>query len=135
VRVGLRLELPSVAAPPRGANRVSETLASIACCAPLDAAKLSDEEAHATADLFRALADPARVKIVNRLATAGGPVCACEFEPLLGLSQPTVSHHLKKLTEAGLLDRERRGKWAYFSIRPEAVERLAGLVDFEGGRG
>ena len=108
---------------------------AIACCAPLDAPALSDEEAEATAELFGALADPARVKIVNRLANAGEPVCACEFEPLLGLSQPTVSHHLKKLTEAGLLDRERRGKWAYFSIRPEAAVRLAGLVDFEGGRG
>ena len=108
---------------------------AIACCAPLDAPRLSDEEAEATAELFGALADPARVRIVNRLATTGQPVCACEFEPLLGLSQPTVSHHLKKLTEAGLLDRERRGKWAYFSIRPEAAERLAGLVEFEGGRG
>jgi len=107
---------------------------AIACCAPLDAPRLSDEEAEATAELFGALADPARVRIVNRLATAGEPVCACEFEPLLGLSQPTVSHHLKRLTEAGLLDRERRGKWAYFSIRPEAAARLAGLVDFEGGR-
>ena len=51
----------------------------------------------------------------------------------LALAQPTVSHHLKKLTEAGLLERERRGKWAYFSIRADAAERLAGLVDFEGG--
>jgi len=107
---------------------------AIACCAALDAPRLSDEEAEATAELFGALADPARVRIVNRLATAGEPVCACEFEPLLGLSQPTVSHHLKKLTEAGLLDRERRGKWAYFSIRPEAAARLAGLASFEGGR-
>ena len=112
---------------------MSEALAPIACCAPLDAPTLSDEEAGATAELFRALGDPARVKIVNRLATAGGPVCACEFEPMLGLAQPTVSHHLKKLTDAGLLEREQRGRWAYFSIRAEAAERLAGLVDFEGG--
>ncbi len=110
------------------------TLTPISCCAPLGGPALSDEEAEATAELFRALGDPARVRILNRLATTGGPVCACEFEPLLRLAQSTVSHHLKKLTEAGLLEREQRGKWAYFSIRPEAAAALAGLVDFEGGR-
>ena len=71
------------------------------------------------------------MRIVNLLASQGGEVCACEFEPALGLSQPTVSHHLKKLTDAGLLDREQRGKWAYFSINPEAASRLAGLVDLK----
>jgi ArsR family transcriptional regulator len=80
----------------------------IACCRPLD------EEG--TATVFKALGDPARVKIVRMLESAGGPVCACEFIPALGLSQATVSHHLKKLTEAGLLEREQRGKWAYFSL-------------------
>jgi ArsR family transcriptional regulator len=98
------------------------------CCRPLGAPTLSDEEAQATAAIFRALSDPARIKIVNLLATSGEPVCACEFEPALGLSQPTVSHHLKKLTEAGLLDREQRGKWAYFSLRPEATSQLEQLV-------
>jgi ArsR family transcriptional regulator, arsenate/arsenite/antimonite-responsive transcriptional repressor len=106
------------------------TLDLIACCQPLWAPALSDEEAGATATLFKALADPARVKIVNLLATSEEPVCACELIPPLGLAQATVSHHLKKLTEAGLLDREQRGKWAYFSINPEASARLAGLVDF-----
>ena len=66
----------------------------ISCCRPLGASSLSDEEAEASAALFRALADPARVKIVNLLATSEEPVCACEFEPALELSQPTVSHHL-----------------------------------------
>ena len=65
--------------------------------------------AEATAGLFRALSDPARVKILNLLTRRDEPVCACEFEPALGLSQPTVSHHLKKLTEVGLLEREQRG--------------------------
>ena len=105
------------------------TLTAVSGCAPLGGPTLSDDEADATAALFRVLGDPARVKIVNRLAGAGGPVCACEFEPMLGLAQPTVSHHLKRLTDAGLLDREQRGRWAYFSIRPEAAERLAGMVD------
>ncbi|MGD0715666.1 MAG: metalloregulator ArsR/SmtB family transcription factor [Gaiellaceae bacterium] len=112
---------------------MSAALAPIACCAPLAGPALSDDEAEATARLFRALGDPARVKIVNRLATAGEAVCACAFESLVGLSQPTVSHHLKTLAEAGLLEREQRGKWAYFSIDAEAAARLAGVVDFKGG--
>jgi ArsR family transcriptional regulator len=70
------------------------------------------------------------VRIVNLLATSAAPVCACEFMPALGLAQATVSHHLKKLTDAGLVDREQRGKWAYFSLNPEAGARLAGLVEF-----
>ena len=97
-------------------------------CRSLGAPSLSDEEADATAALFRVLADPARVKIVNLLATSDEPVCACEFEPALRLSQPTVSHHLKKLTEAGLLEREQRGKWAYFSLTPDASSRLEQVV-------
>jgi ArsR family transcriptional regulator len=102
----------------------------VACCQPLSAPGLSDGEAEATATLFKALADPARVKIVNILATRDEPVCACEFHPALGLTQATASHHLKKLTDAGLLEREQRGKWAYFSLNPEASARLADLVDF-----
>ena len=89
---------------------------------------MSDEESAATAAVFRALADPARVKIVNLLATSDSPVCACEFEPALGLSQPTVSHHLKKLTEVGLLEREQRGKWAYFSLDDDAIAHVADLI-------
>ncbi len=106
--------------------------AAISCCAPLAAPALADDEAEATAALFRALADPARVKIVNRIANAGEPVCACEFPELLGLAQPTVSHHLKKLADAGLLEREQRGRWAYFSITSEAAARLAALVELGG---
>ena len=67
-------------------------LSLIACCGPLAGPSLSDEEAESTATLFKALGDPARVRIVNLLAARGGSVCACEFEPSLGLSQPTVSH-------------------------------------------
>jgi ArsR family transcriptional regulator len=106
--------------------------APIACCAPLAAPTLDEDEAVATAKLFKALADPARVRIVNTLATNAESVCACEFEPTLGLSQPTVSHHLKKLTDAGLLEREQRGKWAYFSLKRDAVEKLAAVADLKG---
>jgi ArsR family transcriptional regulator, arsenate/arsenite/antimonite-responsive transcriptional repressor len=98
------------------------------CCAPLAAETLAEDEADATARLFKALADPARVKIVNRLAQSDGPVCVCELIPALGLSQPTVSHHLKKLTQVGLLDREQRGRWAYFSLNPDAARQLASIV-------
>src|SRR6266568_4253901 len=113
---------------------MSSALAPIACCAPLAAPDISDEEAEATAELFRSLGDPHRVKIVNLLAGTGEPVCACDLIEPLGLSQPTVSHHLKKLTDAGLLEREQRGKWAYFSINPEAASQLAGLVDLQEAR-
>jgi ArsR family transcriptional regulator len=106
----------------------------IDCCAPLGARTLSDEEAEASAGLFAALADTARVRIVNLVATSDDPVCACHLIEPLGLSQPTVSHHLKRLVDAGLLDREQRGKWAYFSLTPEASTRLAGLVDLARDR-
>jgi ArsR family transcriptional regulator len=105
---------------------------AIACCAPLGAPVLEEDEAAATADLFRALGDPARVRIVNLVATSDEPVCACELYEPLGLSQPTVSHHLKKLTDAGLLEREQRGKWAYFSLKRDAVEKLAAVADLKG---
>jgi len=111
------------------------TLPVISCCRPLAAPALSDDEAQASAQLFKALADPARVKIVNLIATADGPVCVCELVEPLGLAQPTVSHHLKKLTEAGLLTRERRGTWAYYSIHPEAVAQLRALVELQKGVG
>jgi ArsR family transcriptional regulator len=111
---------------------MTQTLTPVACCRPLVASSLSEAEIESTAALFKALGDPARVKIVNALARTPEPVCACEFEPALGLSQPTVSHHLKKLTEAGLLEREQRGKWAYFSLRPDAIDKLAAVADLKG---
>jgi ArsR family transcriptional regulator, arsenate/arsenite/antimonite-responsive transcriptional repressor len=89
---------------------------------------MSDEEAAATAALFKVLGDLARVRIVNLLATSGEPACVCELVPALGLSQPTVSHHLKKLADAGLLDREQRGTWAYYSLNRDAAERVATLT-------
>ena len=104
----------------------------VACCAPLAAPLLDDAEAVATAELFKALADPARVRIVNALATSSESVCVCELIEPLGLSQPTVSHHLKKLVDAGLLDREQRGKWAYYSLKRDAVETLAAVADLKG---
>jgi ArsR family transcriptional regulator len=111
---------------------VSTGATTLDACVPLATSVLSDDEAGATAALFAALADPHRVKIVNLLATSDEAVCVCNLMKPLGLSQPTVSHHLKKLVEAGLLEREQRGKWAFFSLNQEAVGKLAGLVDLKG---
>lgn len=111
---------------------MSAAEAPIACCVSLASPTLDEGQAVATAELFKALADPARVRIINALTRSAGPVCACDFEPALGLSQPTVSHHLKKLTDAGLLEREQRGRWAYFSLKRDAVEKLAAVADLKG---
>ena len=108
--------------------------APAACCMPLAATGMSKEEAETTARVFKALADPHRVRIVNLLANAEGPVCVCDITPQVGLSQPTVSFHLKKLVAAGLLGREQRGVWAYYSIDRAAVGRLATIFQMEAIR-
>jgi ArsR family transcriptional regulator, arsenate/arsenite/antimonite-responsive transcriptional repressor len=114
-------------------EHIAVTLDPVDCCAPLTADVLLSEEAQATALLFKALADPARVRILNVLATSDGePVCVCHLIKPLGLSQPTVSHHMKRLLDAGLVDREQRGKWAYFSLKKDAVEKLAAVADLRG---
>jgi ArsR family transcriptional regulator len=111
---------------------VSEA-AAVTCCAPLSAPVLSDEAAEATAAVFRSLADPNRVKIINLLATQGDDeVCICDLTEPLGLSQPTVSHHMKKLLDVGLVEREQRGKWAYFTLNAEALRTLASVADLKG---
>ena len=107
---------------------MSETLAPIACCAPLAAPELNEDETAATAALFAALGNPARVRIVNLLAAGDGPVCLCNLIEPLGLAQATVSQHLKRLVEAGLVLREERGKWSYFSLDAAAFERVAALA-------
>ena len=110
-----------------------ETGSPIACCTPLDEPSMSDEEVAAAATMFKALADPARVRIVNMLATADEGVCVCDLTPSLGLAQPTVSHHLRKLAEAGLLRREQRGTWAFYSLNAAALEQLQILTTFREG--
>jgi ArsR family transcriptional regulator, arsenate/arsenite/antimonite-responsive transcriptional repressor len=102
------------------------------CCAPLAAPTLSTAEIEATAAVFKALADPNRVRIVHLLATTGAPVCVCDLTGPLGVSQPTVSHHLRKLLDAGLVDREQRGTWAYYSLNRAAIRRLAEVANLEG---
>lgn len=121
----------------KGGARVRELTvleaAPAACCVPLDEVAMSVEDAQTTAAVFKALADPGRVRIVNLLVTAGGPLCVCDLTPQLDLSQPTVSFHLKKLAQAGLLEREQRGVWAYYSVNRRAIERVADVLRLKEG--
>lgn len=109
-----------------------QALSLIECCAPITAPAISDTDARTTAAIFKALSDPHRVRIVNMLANNPDPVCVCDITATVGLSQPTVSFHLKKLVGAGLLDRAQRGVWAYYSINPDALRRLARIVETKG---
>jgi ArsR family transcriptional regulator len=95
---------------------------------PLAGSMLSEEEALELEQLFDAVADKHRIRILNLLLTAEDAVCVCEFVPTLGLSQATVSYHLKQLTQAGLLVKERRSYYVYYRIAPEALERLRALL-------
>jgi ArsR family transcriptional regulator, arsenate/arsenite/antimonite-responsive transcriptional repressor len=100
-------------------------LAPVECCSPVAEPNITPEQAATLATVFKALADPSRVQIVNLLANAADPVCVCDFMPQLGLSQGTVSFHLKKLLDVGLLEREQRGTWAYYSLNREGFDGLA----------
>lgn len=105
-----------------------ERLPLIDCCTPLAGSTLSDGETLELEQLFQAVADRHRIRILNLLLTAEDPVCVCEFVPTLGLSQATVSYHLKQLSDAGLLLKERRSYYVYYRIAPEALERLRALL-------
>jgi ArsR family transcriptional regulator len=105
------------------------TLPLVDCCSPLMLSSLSDAEASELERLFKALADRHRLKILNVLLQADGEaVCVCEFQPTLGIAQPTVSHHLKQLVEAGLLEREKRGTFAYYRLKPGVLDRVGDLL-------
>jgi len=101
------------------------------CCPSLNQGPVSAEEAEAAAAKIKALADPMRLRLLSHIASHGcEDVCACDFPGELGLSQPTVSHHMKKLVEAGLVKREQRGKWAFYSIIPEGFREIRSIIDF-----
>lgn len=98
------------------------------CCAPLAEGSLSEDEAVALSKLFKALADPVRLRLLNLIvAHPGGEACVCELTVPFDLSAPTISHHLKVLRQAGLIEGERRGTWVYYRAVPEALTRLSGL--------
>jgi ArsR family transcriptional regulator len=108
------------------AKRAMATLtAEETCCQPLQAAPLSEEAASALAQGFAALADPVRLRLLSLLAAAeDGEVCVCDLTEPVGRSQPTVSHHLKVLSEAGLVVGDKRGRWVWYRVVPERLEHL-----------
>jgi ArsR family transcriptional regulator len=95
------------------------------CCEPLVHPSVSEKQAERVALLAKALGDPIRVQLVDVLRRHAGKVCVCELTPLFNVSQPTVSHHLKVLRDAGLVGVERQGLWAYYYVNPEAVKELS----------
>lgn len=97
-----------------------------ACCAPITGGTLTDDAAERLSGVFKALGDPSRVKLVSLIAAAeGGEACACDLTEPVRLSQPTVSHHMRVLVDAGLVTREQRGKWAYYRVVNHALLELA----------
>lgn len=106
-----------------------EPVVDASCCAPTERSALSAGEAQQRALVFKALADPNRLRLLSIVkAGESGGSCVCDLTEPLDLGQPTVSHHLKILVEAGLLHREKRGTWAYYSLVPGALEQTAGLL-------
>jgi ArsR family transcriptional regulator, arsenate/arsenite/antimonite-responsive transcriptional repressor len=101
----------------------------VVCCAPLTGEVISAGDAEALARRFKALADPTRVRLLSLIAAhEGGEACICDLIDPVGLSQPTVSHHMKQLAGAGLVTRRQRGKWAYYRIVEDALASLAAAI-------
>src|ERR1700759_5463933 len=106
---------------------------TMACCAPLSAQPLSAEQAEQVAPLLKALADPVRLRLMSLVASHdGGEACICELNDAFDLSQPTISHHMKVLHEAGLVDRDKRGVWVFYQVRLQALASLAALIGCPG---
>lgn len=100
-----------------------------ACCPPLAAEPLSAEQAELVAPQLKALAEPVRLRLMSLIAShPGGEACVCDLNEAFDLTQPTISHHLKVLHEAGLLDREKRGVWVYYRARTQALASLGALI-------
>ncbi|GAA1329945.1 metalloregulator ArsR/SmtB family transcription factor [Streptomyces sanglieri] len=99
------------------------------CCPTLLTAPLDEEAAAGLAKVFKALGDPVRLRLLSMIASRdGGEICVCDLTPAFDLSQPTISHHLKLLKQAGLIDSERRGTWVYYRLLPETTDRLAAVL-------
>jgi ArsR family transcriptional regulator len=102
---------------------------TVACCSPLVQQPISEEQADAVAPLLKALADPVRLRLLSLVAAhADGEACVCDLNEAFDLSQPTISHHLKVLHSAGLLDRSKRGVWVYYRVNAEAMAGVAALI-------
>jgi ArsR family transcriptional regulator, arsenate/arsenite/antimonite-responsive transcriptional repressor len=105
----------------------------VPCCPPLTAGELSVEDSERMAAMFKALSDPVRLRLFSKIASfPADEACVCDIQDV-GVSQPTVSHHLKKLRDAGLLTAERRGTWVYYRVSPSVVAGMAALLDFSAG--
>ncbi|MFE5699741.1 ArsR/SmtB family transcription factor [Rhodococcus koreensis] len=105
-----------------------------ACCSPLVREPLTEDWAGDLARMFKALGDPVRLRLLSLVAShAGGEACVCDISETFDLSQPTISHHLKVLRSAGLLDCERRGTWVYYWVIPSALQQLSAVLLAEGG--
>lgn len=99
------------------------------CCAPVTAGVMEVQDAQRLARMFKALGDPTRVRLLSMIAAqAGAEACVCDLTEPVGLSQPTVSHHMKRLVDAGLVTREQRGKWAYYALAPETLAMLSSAL-------
>ena len=99
------------------------------CCPALGAAALAEPQAAELAAMFKALSDPVRLRLLSLIAShPGGQACVCEISPAFDVSQPTISHHLKTLRSAGLLDCERRGTWVYYWVVPAALQQLSAVL-------
>ena len=108
---------------------VLDPVGPAACCPPLSAEPLSRAQAEQVAPLLKALADPVRLRLLSLVAShEGGEACICDLNEAFDLSQPTISHHMKVLHEAGLVDRDKRGVWVYYRVRPQALASLAALI-------
>ena len=108
---------------------MGDSLDLLACCSPLVRPQLAEEDALELERVFQSLADRYRLRVVNMLAQADGQaVCVCDFQDALELKQPTVSYHLKQLVDAGVIEREQRGRFAFYSLRSGVLERIAELV-------
>ena len=102
---------------------------AVACCSPLTREPLSPDAAERIAPLVKAIADPVRLRLLSLVAShADGEACVCDLNDAFDLSQPTISHHLKLLHEAGLLEREKRGVWVYYRVHTGALADLAALL-------
>ncbi len=95
------------------------------CCEPVVYPEIERDQAERMARIAKALGDPIRMQLVDVLRKHAGKVCVCELVPLFDLSQPTVSHHLKKLRDAGIVGSERKGLWAYYYVNPDAMEEVS----------
>jgi len=103
-----------------------------ACCQALGAAALGEPQAGELATMFKALGDPVRLRLLSLIAShPGGQACVCEISGTFDVSQPTISHHLKLLRSAGLLDCERRGTWVYYWVIPAALQQLSSVLRIE----